>query len=163
MVSVSHVQFPWAEGMINRTPRKRRRWGWMLTSGILWLRLKISISIECYIQKVSWGLKTRYNLDVEKPFPRLWNQNWKQCADEGLSGWGIRCRANCKSHLDSGFKKKSRSDKAQVWENFARHIYNLDFAYCWQWSMNVGRCLSWSSLCRMWSNSLSVQHDDGLS
>lgn len=22
---------------------------------------------------------------IEKPFPRLWNQNWKQCADEGLA------------------------------------------------------------------------------
>ena len=61
MVSVSHVQFSSAEGMINRTPRKRRRWGWMLTSCILWLN--ISISVECYIQKVSCrGLKTGYNL-----------------------------------------------------------------------------------------------------
>ena len=159
MVSVSHVQFSWAEGMINRTPRKRRRWGWMLTSGIWWLN--ISISIECYIQKVSWGLKTRYNLDVEKPFPRLWNQNWKQCADEGLSGWGIRCRANCKSHLDLGFKKRAAAIEHK--DNFARHIYYLDFAYCWHWRMNVGRYLSWSSLCRMWSNSLSVQHDYRLS
>ena len=32
MMSVSHVQFSSVEGMINRTPRKRRRWGWMLTS-----------------------------------------------------------------------------------------------------------------------------------